>query len=40
MTLHALGQKLHLESNTLTPLLKRPKAAGWLVRRRPAEDKR
>ncbi|WP_201770056.1 MarR family winged helix-turn-helix transcriptional regulator [Sporolactobacillus terrae] len=40
LMLHALGRRLHLESNTLTPLLKRLETAGWLIRRRSPEDKR
>lgn len=40
LMLHTLGRRLHLESSTLTPLLKRLESAGWLVRRRSSEDKR
>lgn len=40
VTLRALGQKLHLESNTLTPLLKRLEKNGWVTRERPLVDKR
>nr|WP_281242913.1 MarR family transcriptional regulator [Sporolactobacillus nakayamae] len=40
LMLHTLGRRLHLESNTLTPLLKRLESTGWLVRRRSPEDKR
>jgi MarR family transcriptional regulator, organic hydroperoxide resistance regulator len=36
----ALGEKLFLDSGTLTPLLKRMEAAGWLSRERAAEDER
>ena len=36
----ALGERLNLDSGTLTPLLKRMEAAGWLVRQRSAEDER
>lgn len=36
----ALGERLSLDSGTLTPLLKRMEAAGWLVRQRSAEDER
>ncbi|EQB19319.1 MarR family winged helix-turn-helix transcriptional regulator [Novosphingobium lindaniclasticum] len=35
-----LGEKLFLESNTLTPLLKRLEAAGLVERRRSAVDER
>jgi DNA-binding MarR family transcriptional regulator len=35
-----LGERLALESNTLTPLLKRIEAAGLLVRRRNPSDER
>ncbi|WP_338849677.1 MarR family transcriptional regulator [Massilia sp. W12] len=35
-----LGQKLLLDSGTLTPLLKRLEAAGWLKRVRSAHDER
>jgi len=35
-----LGALLHLESNTLTPLLKRLEAAGYVRRRRAANDER
>ena len=36
----ALGEALFLESNTLTPLLKRMEAAGLVVRRRSQVDER
>lgn len=36
----ALGEALFLESNTLTPLLKRMQAAGLVVRRRSQVDER
>jgi DNA-binding MarR family transcriptional regulator len=36
----ALGEKLFLDSGTLTPLLKRMEAAGWLTRARAADDER
>lgn len=39
-TVGALGEILQLESNTLTPLLKRLEAAGLVQRRRSAEDER
>lgn len=39
-TVSELGARLQLDSGTLTPLLKRMEAAGWLVRERSAEDER
>ncbi|WP_439596157.1 MarR family winged helix-turn-helix transcriptional regulator [Falsiroseomonas sp.] len=39
-TVKAIGQRLHLDSGTLTPLLKRMESAGLLQRRRDAEDER
>lgn len=39
-TVGDLGSDLRLESNTLTPLLKRMEAAGWLTRRRDSADER
>ncbi|EFH12596.1 MarR family winged helix-turn-helix transcriptional regulator [Pseudoroseomonas cervicalis] len=35
-----LGERLFLDSGTLTPLLKRMEAAGWVTRRRDARDAR
>ena len=35
-----LGGRLFLDSGTLTPLLKRMQAAGWLTRTRAADDER
>lgn len=35
-----LGARLYLDSGTLTPLLKRMEAAGWLRRQRAADDER
>ena len=35
-----LGARLHLDSGTLTPLLKRLEAAGWLSRERDPTDER
>ncbi|WP_280638190.1 MarR family transcriptional regulator [Hymenobacter sp. 5317J-9] len=35
-----LGEKLLLDSGTLTPLLKRMEQGGWLARRRDARDER
>lgn len=40
LTVGQLGSDLRLESNTLTPLLKRMESAGWLTRRRDAADER
>jgi DNA-binding MarR family transcriptional regulator len=39
-TVKAIGDKLHLDSGTLTPLLKRLEAAGLLRRSRDAADER
>ena len=39
-TVSALGEKLHLESNTLTPLIKRLEAAGLVIRTRDTQDER
>ncbi len=39
-TVGRIATALRLESNTLTPLLKRMEAAGWLSRRRDAADER
>lgn len=39
-TVGALGEKLFLESNTLTPLLKKLEAAGYLRRERGRADER
>lgn len=39
-TVSQLGQKLFLESNTLTPLLKRLEANGYVIRRRDSHDER
>ena len=35
-----LGERLFLDSGTLTPLLKRMEAAGWLSRQRASDDER
>ena len=40
LSVSALGERLYLDSGTLTPLLKRMEAAGWLVRQRSTEDER
>ncbi|NRP19630.1 Organic hydroperoxide resistance transcriptional regulator [Ensifer adhaerens] len=39
-TVGALGEKLFLESNTLTPILKKLEAEGYLQRRRDPADER
>lgn len=39
-TVRELGQALHLQSNTLTPLLKRLEALELITRRRDANDER
>lgn len=39
-TVGAIGEKLMLESSTLTPLLKRLEAAGLIARRRDVADER
>ena len=39
-TVGQLGAELRLDSNTLTPLLKRMERAGWLLRSRNAQDER
>jgi len=39
-TVSDIGDDLHLESNTLTPLLKRLEAAGFIERSRSATDER
>lgn len=39
-TVGQLGAELRLESNTLTPLLKRMEKAGWVSRTRDAKDER
>ena len=40
VTVKRLGERLLLDSGTLTPLLKRLEAAGLLVRQRASEDER
>jgi DNA-binding MarR family transcriptional regulator len=40
LTVSELGQRLQLDSGTLTPLLKRLQAAGLVVRQRRKEDER
>jgi MarR family transcriptional regulator, organic hydroperoxide resistance regulator len=39
-TVGSLGEKLFLESNTLTPILKKLEVMGYLERRRDPEDER
>jgi MarR family transcriptional regulator, organic hydroperoxide resistance regulator len=39
-TVSGLGEKLFLESNTLTPILKKLEAMGYVERTRDAEDER
>jgi DNA-binding MarR family transcriptional regulator len=39
-TVGSLGEKLFLESNTLTPILKKLEAMGYLQRRRDPDDER
>ncbi len=39
-TVGSLGEKLFLESNTLTPILKKLEALGYVARRRAAADER
>lgn len=39
-TVKQLGEPLFLDSGTLTPMLKRMEAAGWITRRRDAADER
>jgi DNA-binding MarR family transcriptional regulator len=40
LSVKSLGERLHLDSGTLTPLLKRMEAQGLLERRRDAQDER
>jgi MarR family transcriptional regulator, organic hydroperoxide resistance regulator len=40
VTVSALGERLYLDSGTLTPLLKRMQASGWLTRTRSTQDER
>jgi MarR family transcriptional regulator, organic hydroperoxide resistance regulator len=40
LTVSAIGERLHLDSTTLTPLLKRLEASGRVVRRRSNNDER
>lgn len=40
LAVNELGERLFLDSGTLTPLLKRMEAAGWLSRGRASDDER
>lgn len=40
VTVNELGKRLHLDSGTLTPLLKRLEASGLIRRQRDSEDER
>lgn len=40
LAVNELGERLFLDSGTLTPLLKRMEAAGWVARARDAADER
>ena len=40
VSVSALGERLYLDSGTLTPLLKRMQVSGWLVRSRSQHDER
>jgi DNA-binding MarR family transcriptional regulator len=40
LTVRALGERLFLESNTLTPILKKLEALGYVERRRDTHDER
>lgn len=40
VTVGQIGSRLHLDSSTLTPLLKRMEAAGWITRSRARWDER
>ncbi len=40
LSVSTLGERLCLDSGTLTPLLKRMEAAGWLLRQRSSQDER
>lgn len=40
LTVKRIGERLHLESNTLTPLLKRMEAKSILIRKRSEKDER
>ena len=40
LTVGEIGERLHLDSGTMTPVLKRLEAAGYVTRQRDAEDER
>ena len=40
LSVSEIGERLCLDSGTLTPLLKRLETSGWLTRRRAADDER
>lgn len=40
VSVHTLGEKLYLDSGTLTPVLKKMEAAGYVRRERSREDER
>ncbi|EJG02063.1 MarR family winged helix-turn-helix transcriptional regulator [Flavobacterium sp. F52] len=40
LTVNQIGEKLYLDSGTLTPLLKRLEVKGFIVRKRKKEDER
>ncbi|WP_281233293.1 MarR family winged helix-turn-helix transcriptional regulator [Flavobacterium gelatinilyticum] len=40
LTVNQVGEKLYLDSGTLTPLLKRLEVKGFIIRRRKKEDER
>lgn len=40
LSVSQLGERLFLDSGTLTPLLKRMEASGWLLRERATDDER
>ena len=40
VSVHDLGQRLYLDSGTLTPVLKKLEQFGYIERRRSAEDER
>ncbi len=40
LTVGEIGEKLHLDNGTLTPLLKKMETAGFVIRKRSSEDER
>ncbi|CAD7796733.1 Organic hydroperoxide resistance transcriptional regulator [Chryseobacterium aquaeductus] len=40
LTVNQIGEKLYLDSGTLTPLLKRLESKGFIIRKRKKEDER